>query len=117
MASTGKKPARRKSSQVPPASKRVLPLSEVRSQLSPLVRTLSKQKGAVGIAVRGKVRAYLVAAERYEEPQRQARTRIPLEGSLKMFFAEPEGLEEAIKRGRKKMLADSLREWDELNRE
>jgi len=117
MASTGKKPARRKSSQAPPTGKRVLPLSEVRSRLSPLVRALSKQKGAVGIAVRGKVRAYLVAAERYEEAQLRARTRIPLEGSLKRFFAEPEGLEEAIRRGREEMLADSLRAWDELNRE
>lgn len=119
MASTKKKPAPRKSppTPVPLAGKRVLPLSEVRSRLSPLVRTLSKQRGAVGIAVRGKVQAYLVSAEQYDQEQRKARIQaFPLRGSLKWFFKEPDDIEKAVKQSREEMLAESLREWDELNK-
>jgi PHD/YefM family antitoxin component YafN of YafNO toxin-antitoxin module len=121
MASSRKKPAPRRKSPpapLPLAGKRVLPLSEVRSRLSPLVRTLSKQQGAVGIAVRGKVQAYLVAAEQYDQEQRKARVQaFPLEGSLKKFFKEPEDIEKAIKQGREEMIAGVLQEWDEMNRE
>ncbi|HVE82859.1 MAG TPA: hypothetical protein VND93_08415 [Myxococcales bacterium] len=108
----------RKTPTVPLAGKRVLPLSEVRSQLSPIVRTLAKRRGALGIAVRGKVRAYLVAAEQYDQEQRRARVQaFPLRGSLKKLFSPPEDVDRAIRRNREEMLAGSLREWNELNGE
>lgn len=53
----------------PLASARTLPLSEVRSKLSPLV---ARGGAPVGITVRGRVAAYLVSAEHLESLQRKA---------------------------------------------
>lgn len=52
----------------PPVSARALPLSEVRSKLSPLV---ARGGAPVGITVHGRVAAYLVPAEHLEALQRK----------------------------------------------
>lgn len=112
---SGKKSTRRKPVAAPAPGQRALPLSEVRSRLSPLVRTIELQQGAVAISVRGKVRAYLVAADRYER-QRKPRARPwSLRGSLELI-GSPDDLEEAIQQGHREALAGSLRAWDELKR-
>lgn len=45
----------------------VLPLTEVRAKLSPLLEKVASKKGALAISVHGKVRGYLVSAQRLDE--------------------------------------------------
>jgi hypothetical protein len=47
-------------------AQRTLPLTAVRSSLSPLLKQLEKTQGTVGIAIHGKIRGYLVPQKAYE---------------------------------------------------
>jgi prevent-host-death family protein len=117
MASKGRK-KKTQSKPVTPSvtGKRTLPLSEVRRRLSPLVKSISGQD-AVGISVRGEVRAYLVPAESYDQEQRRARIRaFPIRGSLK-WIGNPEDVPKAIKQAREEATAALLKKWDERLRE
>lgn len=65
-----------------------LPLTELRSRLSPLVRDIDRL-GVVAVTVRGEVRAYLVSPARHERagapeavPPRPIRGTLRLEGDL-----------------------------------
>lgn len=51
-----------------------LPLTEVRARLSPLLDKEVQKKGVVAISVHGKVRGYLVSAERLAELEQVERT-------------------------------------------
>jgi len=48
------------------AGQKTLPLTTVRSSLSPLLKQLEKTQGAMGIAVHGTIRGYLVPPKAYE---------------------------------------------------
>jgi antitoxin (DNA-binding transcriptional repressor) of toxin-antitoxin stability system len=66
---------------------RQIPLSEVRRDLSALLRQLTASAGTVGITVHGKVVGYLVAAERiasYEAGAPTPRWPVPLKGSARL---------------------------------
>lgn len=81
---------------------KALPLSETRKQLSPLVRQVSElPQVTVPIAVHGKVRAYLVSAERLEQLmvcEQQAHYGAPrakLRGTLQVLGDLDQGSQEA----------------------
>jgi hypothetical protein len=78
---------------------RILPLTQVRSSLSPLVRELSAENGSVGIAVHGEVCAYLVGAEAFRELRLRAgaveQKPSKLRGSVEILGDLEEGSREA----------------------
>lgn len=71
-----------------------LPLSEVRKDLSGLLRQLSAASGALGISVHGRVLGYLVAAERFADYEAAAQPARParLKSSLKLKGDLDQGL-------------------------
>jgi len=98
------------------SAKPSLPLSEVRRQLSPLVRAVEERKDAVGISVRGEVRAYLVSADQYDVARRRRRL-LPfsIRDSARLI-GSPDESERAIQHGHDEALAETLRELDEFHR-
>lgn len=97
---------------------RVLPLSDVRSRLSPLLRELRPTSKPVGVTVHGKVKGYLVSPEQLarmlgsaRQEARSERHRPSMRGSMKLLRpldeAEAEAqreLDEALERSTVELL-------------
>src|SRR3954469_18685165 len=91
-----------------PPAPRKLPLTVVRSSLSPLLKRLERTQGTVGIAIHGKIHGYLVPSKAYEalrtraeQAGRRGKTGRPaLYGSLTLVGDLEEGsrrINEALK--------------------
>ena len=96
----------------------VLPLTEVRAKLSPLLEKVVPKKGVLAISVHGKVRGYLVSAQRLDELEEVERStagrnrgrRSRLKGSLTIVG----DLEEARRQVRRELLASGPRSAADL---
>jgi hypothetical protein len=97
---------------------RALPLSDVRSRLSPLLRELRPTSKPVGVTVHGKVKGYLVSPEQLQrmlgharQEARAERRKPSMRGSMKLLRpldeAEAEArreLDEALQRSAVELL-------------
>ena len=100
--------------------KPVLPLTEVRKRLSPLVKGLhGKPGGKVGIAVHGRIQAYLVswqqmeALERRVEPRPKRIDRKALAKLTREMFGDPDTWEGRLQQAKDEAMRYVNEEFDE----